>query len=177
MAIFHVLSAVLSLTAFAGSVSERGASAWSRCASGLMAVAMIGAVVPGLQVVPEVVWCAALIVLALASAFFQRRAGIEGRHALRTPLSAVVMAVLVVAAGEGHGASSEAGHTHHDGTSLVAIVVLAAATQIVLCLDEVRRHRGGVALIRGRDRGAQLFRAGSMAGAALAMAAAVVLAG
>lgn len=191
MPTLHIVSALLSLTAFAGSLGERGASRWARCVAAVMAVAMVGGLTPGLAAIPDAVWCCALIALAIGSAFVQRRAGRQGIEALRMPLSSVAMAALIVTVGASHSTGnaaataattaasaigSTAAHDHHGGGSVVVIILLAAGAQLALCIGELRQRSapGGAAPRRGR---ALVVRTSSMGGAALAMALAVLLAG
>ena len=176
MVVLHLISALLSLLAFAGSLGERGASTWGRCAAGVMAIAMVGGLVPLGRPVPDVVWCAALIVLAIGGSIAHRRAGQFGLDALRMPLSAVLMAALVVADGVGHAGGQARVSEHHGGASIALVVVFAAGPQLALCLGELRRVRPSVSDPWRRRPGAVTIRAGGMGGAAVAMAATVLLA-
>jgi hypothetical protein len=182
MPTLHLLSALLSLTAFAGSLGERGASAWGRCAAAVMAIAMVGALDPARQLVPGVLWSAALVALAIGASIAHRRAGHHGVDALRMPLSAVLMGALVATAGVGHsggvGASGAVASAsdHHGGASIALVVLLAAGSQVALCLSELRRGGPSESESWLRRRGAITLRAGAMGGAAVVMATAVLAA-
>ena len=177
MLALHLISALLSLAAFAGSLGERGASTWGRCAAAMMVIAMVGGVVPALQLVPDVVWCAALIASAIGASIAQRRAGRHGVDALRMPLSAVLMAALVIAEGVVHAGGQHASTSeHHGGAPIALVVLLSAGSQLALCLSELRRVRPSGSEPWRRRPGAITLRAGGMGGAAVTMAATVLLA-
>jgi len=166
MAALHAVALVCGLGSLVCALADRHPGAgWGRVSAVVMFAAMLDGLVSA--IVPTVAWSVSLGALALAAAVAARVGSREGVDGLRTPLAALVMGFLVLAADPGADEGAESGH-HGSGGSLTLVIVAAVVVQLVICVSTLRATPSGsrVALARGEVIG--------MTGSVVAMSCAIL---